>query len=70
MLWLTGKPNFIERRTSKYVAKGTNSIAYCIVQCLMIQESGCLASYDPTVFSAGWEKTMLVFLDPRNPGKH
>jgi len=36
----------------------------------MIQDSGYLASYDPTVFSAGWKRTMLDFLDPRNPVRH
>lgn len=36
----------------------------------MIKESGYLVSYDPTVFPAGWKRTMLVFLDPRHPGRH
>lgn len=36
----------------------------------MIQESDCLASYDLGVFSAGWKRTMPVFLDPTNPARH
>lgn len=58
------KTNFTEKHTSKYVVIGTNSIGYCVVQCLMTQGSGCLTSYDLTVFSAGCKKMRLAFLDP------